>query len=124
MRGLASPSPALTVAAGNANATKSMNTSANEKMLVFMFGPVRGCLRSSGRSVFGPPAVSCHASPTHFGIRTLVAAVGRMGLLDLPKDASEIVAFRRLQRRELLVGGQVLQPQLLADRQHVPVILE
>jgi len=46
------------------------------------------------------------------------------GLLDLFQDAAEVVALGRLQRRELLVRHQVFQPQLLADGQHIPVILE
>src|SRR4029077_3665182 len=71
------------------------------------------------RTPRGAPAVSFH-----FCRKSLVAAVSCIRLLDLRKDATEVVAFRRLQRRELLVGRQVLQPKLLADRQHVPVILE
>src|SRR5215471_17701820 len=45
-------------------------------------------------------------------------------LLDLLHDAAEVVALRRLQRRELLERLQVFQPQLLANGQEVPVVLE
>ena len=52
------------------------------------------------------------------------ARVTASALLDLLQDLTEVVALWCLQRRELLVGQQVLLPQLLTDRQHVPVILE
>src|SRR5262245_36594393 len=45
-------------------------------------------------------------------------------LLDLLHDAAEIVALGWLERRELLERLQVFHPQLLADGQHVPVVLE
>jgi hypothetical protein len=38
---LLSPAPALTGATGNASATKNMDANANEKMLIFIFEPVR-----------------------------------------------------------------------------------
>src|SRR5262245_28340646 len=52
----------------------------------------------------------------------LVARVA--GLLHLFEDAGQVVGLRRLERRELLVRHQVSHPQLLADGQHVPVVLE
>jgi hypothetical protein len=47
-----------------------------------------------------------------------------IGLLDLLDDLAEVVALRCLQRRELLLSEQVPEPQLLADRQQVPVVQE
>ena len=41
---------------------------------------------------------------------------------DLLHDLFEIVACRVLKRREVDVGLEMLQPQLLADGQDVPVI--
>ena len=41
---------------------------------------------------------------------------------DLLHDLLEVVAGRALQRRERNVTRKLLQPQRLADRQHVPVI--
>ena len=43
-------------------------------------------------------------------------------LLDLFQDLNEVVARRVLQRRELNVGLEFLQPQLLANGQHVRII--
>jgi hypothetical protein len=54
----------------------------------------------------------------------LIAWSAGSRLLDLLHDATEIVGLRRLQRRELLERFQVLQPQLLANWQKVPVVLE
>jgi len=42
----------------------------------------------------------------------------------LLQDLAEIVAFGRLQRRELFVRRQMPQPQLLADGQHIPIVQE
>ena len=39
-------------------------------------------------------------------------------------DLSQVVGCRLLQRRVRLVRLEVLQPQLLADGQHVPVVLK
>ena len=57
----------------------------------------------------------CRRSP-------LVAATGSFGLLDLLQDLVEVVARRILQRRVRLVGLEFLQPERLADGQHVPVV--
>src|SRR5215471_4307089 len=54
----------------------------------------------------------------------LVARGAGVGLLDLFQDLAEVVALRSLQRRELFVRHQMLLPQLLTDREHVPVVLE
>src|SRR5690242_8274738 len=54
---------------------------------------------------------------------SLVAAVSGIRFFDLIKYLAEVVALGRLQRRELFVACQVLLPQALADRQHVPVVL-
>src|SRR6185312_1669200 len=43
-------------------------------------------------------------------------------VLDLLHHLFEVVARRVLHRRELLVGLKLLQPQRLADRQHVPIV--
>ena len=43
-------------------------------------------------------------------------------LLDLLQDLNEVVGLRSLQRRELNEGLELLQPQLLPDGQHVPVV--
>lgn len=71
--------------------------------------------RPSGRRARRPPrgSVSCEGLVV-FGI----------GLLDLLDDLAEVVALRCLQRRELLLSEQVPEPQLLADRQQVPVVQE
>src|SRR5262245_59757359 len=60
------------------------------------------------------PLPFIHALP-----RQLVAGMSGVSLLDRLDNSTEIVALRRLQRRELLVGQEVLQPELLADGQHV-----
>jgi hypothetical protein len=39
------------------------------------------------------------------------------------QDLNEVVGFRVLQRREVYVRLQFLQPQLLSNRQHVPAVL-
>src|SRR5436190_10490581 len=54
----------------------------------------------------------------------LVARMLLGGFLDVRHYAAEVVAFSCLERRELLERLQVLQPQHLADRQHIPVVLE
>src|SRR5208337_595293 len=43
-------------------------------------------------------------------------------LLDLRLDAPEVVGLRGLQRRELPVGLELLQPKQLADRQDIPIV--
>src|SRR5215475_3420640 len=58
-----------------------------------------------------------------FGMALFAHMTGRC-LLDLLQDLAEVVALGSLQRRELLERLQVLQPQLLPDRQDVPVVLE
>src|SRR5215471_9295571 len=80
--------------------------------------------------LFPPSSVGAGAprwGPTplhHARRRWLIAPVTHVGFLDLLQDAAQIVGLGRLQRRELLVRQQVLQPQLLTDRQHVPVVQE
>ena len=54
------------------------------------------------------------------GWRSTIGSVVRTSP-DLHQNC-EVVARRRLQRRELLVGLELLQPQQLADGQHVPVV--
>ena len=49
-------------------------------------------------------------------------ATGRLHVLNLLHDLLQVVAGRILQRREVDVGLKLLQPQRLADGQHVPVI--
>src|SRR5215510_210727 len=70
------------------------------------------------------PGARDHACCRDGRLTRSFARVTAGALLDLLQDLTEVVALRRLQRWELLVRRQVLQPQLLADRQHVPVILE
>ena len=65
---------------------------------------------AGGRLVRRPPC-SCQRS-----VRP------RFRVLDLLQDLIEVVARRVLHRRELLVGFQLLQPQRLADWQHVPIV--
>src|SRR4029450_2718997 len=48
----------------------------------------------------------------------------RLGFLDLLDDLSQVVSCRLLQWRIRYVRLEVLQPQLLADGQHVPVVLK
>src|SRR5271157_423882 len=48
--------------------------------------------------------------------------ISRLFLFHLLQDAIQVVGFRGLQRRELLKGIEFLVPQLLANRQHVPVV--
>jgi hypothetical protein len=43
-------------------------------------------------------------------------------LLHFRQNAAQVVGLRCLQRRERSVGRQLLLPQQLADRQHVPVV--
>src|SRR6478672_11287822 len=65
----------------------------------------------------GAPASSAPARRTR-----LVAATGSFGLLDLLQHLVEVVARRVLERRVRNIGLEFLQPQRLADGQHVPVI--
>src|SRR5277367_4354153 len=53
----------------------------------------------------------------------LFARMG-VGFLDLIYNPRKVIGFGSLQRRILFVRQQVPQPQLLADGQHVPVVLE
>jgi hypothetical protein len=62
------------------------------------------------------------ASPHHASFRRLVASGVRF--FHLLQDAAEVVGFGSLQRWELFIRQQMLLPQLLADRQHVPVVQE
>ena len=59
----------------------------------------------------GRPPCSCQRS-VRLGFR----------VLDLLHHLVEVVARRVLHRRELLVGLKLLQPQRLADWQHVPIV--
>jgi hypothetical protein len=56
----------------------------------------------------------------HPSIKSL-ARVGRR-FFELVHHLIEVIARRILHRRELLVGFELLQPQRLADGQHVPVV--
>src|SRR5436853_274403 len=49
---------------------------------------------------------------------------GLFGLLDLFDDLREVVARRSLKRGVLGVGLQMPQPELLPDRQQIPIIEE
>src|SRR5690349_9920852 len=53
----------------------------------------------------------------------LVARVVRCRLFDLGHDLTQIVGLGRLERRKLCERLQVLEPQLLTDGKHIPVIL-
>ena len=48
----------------------------------------------------------------------------RLSSLHLVDDSTQIVRLRSLQRWEFYVGFEVFQPQLLTDREHVPVVLK
>ena len=54
----------------------------------------------------------------------LARVTDRLGFLDLFDDPTEVAGLRSLQWRVLYIRFEVLQPQLLADGQHVPVVLE
>src|SRR3954451_13150678 len=54
--------------------------------------------------------------------RSLIAPSSSLGLLELLDNLVEVVACRILERRIFDVGLQLLQPQRLTDRQHVPVV--
>jgi len=56
-------------------------------------------------------------------VRLFAGGTG-IGLLDHVQNSTEVVALWSLQRRELFVGQKVPLPQLLANGQHVPVVLE
>src|SRR5208337_3235550 len=73
----------------------------------------------SGRPMWG-------ARPIHhaYFMRLFACVTDRCGFLELLQDRTEVVALGRLQRRELPVRHEVLHPQLLPDRQHVPIVLE
>src|SRR5262245_26149435 len=53
-----------------------------------------------------------------------VTSVTAVSSFDLLQDLTEVVALRRLQRRELFVCLQMLSPQLLPNGQHVPIVQE
>src|SRR3954451_24556557 len=59
----------------------------------------------------------------HAGRVTLVRRV-RAAALELVHHLREVVARGRLHRRERLEGLEPLEPELLADRQQVPVVEE
>src|SRR4051794_28722935 len=65
----------------------------------------------------GAPASADHARRTR-----LVAATGSFGLLDLLYYLLEVVARRVLKRRVRNIGLEFLQPERLADGQHVPIV--
>src|SRR5581483_3287347 len=54
--------------------------------------------------------------------RSVAGGAIATGLPDLFLNLGQVVGFRALQRRELLVGFQLLQPEHLPDGQHVPII--
>src|SRR5207253_9983418 len=74
-------------------------------------------LKGNGRPVFEPLAVVINPRM----VDRLLARVARR-LLKLIHDLRQVVARRILQGRELLVGLELLEPQLLADGQQVPVV--
>jgi hypothetical protein len=54
------------------------------------------------------------------GVNRLIAWM--TGLFHRVQDPREVVGLRSLQRRELLVGLELLLPEQLTDWEHVPVI--
>src|SRR6478609_8810824 len=64
---------------------------------------------------YDPLALTCFIS-------ALFARVIRALLLHLRQDRREVVALRILQRWVSHVGLELLQPHLLSDGQHVPVV--
>src|SRR5262245_12745734 len=86
--------------------------------LLVCMSPVRSILKISVRTPHGASACACCAC-----WKELVARRSGARLLDLLHDAGKVVRLWRLERRELLERLQVLHPQLLADGQHVPVVL-
>ena len=58
------------------------------------------------------------------GFQLLARVTRRLGFLDLLDDPTQVVGRRLLQWRVRNVRLEVLQPQLLADGQHVPVVYE
>jgi len=69
----------------------------------------------SGRAVLEKVGVLAHFRHVVLVSVDSVTRVTGVGLLDLIQNLTEVVVFRSLQRRELFVRLQVLQPQLLAD---------
>src|SRR5580693_4726488 len=59
-----------------------------------------------------------------FVSRLLARVARRLGFLHLIDNLTQVVRLRSLQWRVLYVRLEVLQPQLLANRQHVPVVLK
>src|SRR5664279_5309923 len=80
--------------------------------------------RSAGKAPCKRALLSGHPPARHCKSAPLLARM--MGTHphspDLLQYLVEVVGFRSLQRRERYEGLEFLQPQLLADRQHVPVI--
>src|SRR5208283_4691170 len=56
-------------------------------------------------------------------VNQLVARIS-VGFLNLLQYPREVIGLRSLQGRELFIREQVPQPQLLTNRQHVPVVDE
>ena len=82
---------------------------------------IQMCQQRKSASILAdaPTWSACHLSwgsfPGHF-------SSAAPHLLDLFQDLNEVVVRRVLQRRELNVGLEFLQPQLLANGQHVRII--
>jgi len=60
----------------------------------------------------------------HFRWDHLAGVAHRLSSLQLVDDSTQIVRLRSLERWEFYLGFQVFQPQLLTDREHVPVVLK
>ena len=58
------------------------------------------------------------------GFQLLARVTRRLGFLDILDDPTQVVGCRLLQWRVLYVRLKVLQPQLLTDGQHIPVVLK
>src|SRR5215831_7165534 len=81
---------------------------------------------AKGISASSAPPTRKQAGALHYGAPVLqrhtsrVELVGRVpATLDLVHHLAEVVALRRLHRRERLQRLEPLEPELLADRQHV-----
>src|SRR5882757_561507 len=99
--------------ATSAKASDASRASRLFQLLLMVDLPMEGSRSDSsagGRPVGRPPC-SCRRS-------VRLAFRG----LDLLHHLVEVVARRVLHRRELLVGLKLLQPQRLADWQHVPIV--
>src|SRR6185295_3026185 len=82
----------------------------------------RGGSGSPGRASSGRPEMVRPLSHLNAPVARSFARVTVPLLLDLLNDLREIVARRILHRRERHVGLELLEPQHLPDRQHVPVV--